>query len=96
MPEHMWSNMQIYGSKSSILVYHSTDCLVRQGFAELVDEKVLAGFDFCTKISFIFYKFTSLSFNEQSSEILIPVANKSSITAASRKALLFWYSVLAF
>ena len=46
MSEHMWSNMQIYGSKSSILVYHSTDCLVRQGFAELVDEKVLAGFDF--------------------------------------------------
>ena len=28
----------------------------RQGFAELVDEKVLAGFDFCTKISFIFFQ----------------------------------------
>ena len=45
MTEHVWRNMEVYGSKRGILVYHSAHRLVGKGFTGLIGEKAGAGLD---------------------------------------------------
>ena len=54
MAEHVWRNMEVYGSKRGILVYHSAHRLVGKGFTGLIGEKAGAGLDLRIKSASVF------------------------------------------